>query len=295
MSASTRALAGGFAVCAAVVSSAQPPTYETGTQVVRIVATVTDEEKRLVSDLSAEDFDVFDEGRAQRVTLFRHDSVPITVVVMLDTSASMTLNLDNLREAAEQFVIRLMPGDRARLCVFNDKIQFRPATFTSDRDELVRHVREADYGNGTRLYDALADSLDALRDVEGRRVILVFSDGGDGDSRTSFGKIVHRAQLDAVMVYAIGYSSRWFDGDKMVQAAPDPRLPQLASETGGGYFELKRSRDLPSTFTRVEKELHSQYVLGFAPTVRDGRVHKLEVRAKRKDLRVRARRSYVAE
>ena len=97
------------------------------------------------------------------------------------------------------------------------------------------------------------------------------------------------------MVYAIGYASRFFDGDKMVQMAPDPRLPQLANETGGGYFELKRTRDLLSTFTRVEKELHSQYVLGFTPAQRDGRLHKVEVRAKRKELRVRARRSYMSE
>jgi hypothetical protein len=97
------------------------------------------------------------------------------------------------------------------------------------------------------------------------------------------------------MVYAIGFASRHVnsDGDE-IRTGPDPGLEKLAAETGGGYFELTRLRDLSSTFTRVSKELHNQYVLAFAPTGLDGRVHKLVVQVANTHLNVRARRSYLA-
>ena len=96
------------------------------------------------------------------------------------------------------------------------------------------------------------------------------------------------------MVYAIGLQSVFFNGQRMVRSRPDRGLKKLADETGGGYFELDKTSDLAPTFTRVAQELHSQYVLGFTPTVLDNRIHKLAVRVKRAGMTARARRSYVA-
>jgi hypothetical protein len=98
-----------------------------------------------------------------------------------------------------------------------------------------------------------------------------------------------------VIVYGIGLRSEYFDGVRMVRSSPDDSLRRLAEETGGGYFELERTADLGTTFTRVAQELHSQYALGFTPTTLDSRVHRLEVRIKKAGMTARARRSYVAD
>jgi Ca-activated chloride channel family protein len=205
----------------------------------------------------------------------------------------MTLTIDLLKQAAEQFLIRLLPDDKARVGAFNDKIQFS-SRFTSDRDELVGDVKDLDYGNGTRLWDAVAASLDELKGIEGRRVILVFTDGDDTESHTRLGTVIDRARADEVMIYAIGLESNYFNGQHMVRSRPDGGLRRIADETGGGYFELQKTTDLAPTFTRVAQELHSQYVLGFTPTQLDGKIHKLAVRMKQPGMTARARRSYLA-
>ncbi len=272
----------------------QQPTFRSGTAIVSLFATVTDSGKRLVSSLVREDFEIFDNDKPQPIVFFENEVQPITVVVMLDTSGSMTALIPLLRRAAEQFLIRLLPADRGRVGAFNDKIQFS-AHFTGNRDELVSALEDLDFGNGTRLWDAVAASLDELKGIEGRKVVLVFTDGDDTESRTRLGTVIDRARAEEVMVYGIGFESVYFNGQRMVRSKPDGGLQKLADETGGGYFQLDKSADLAPTFTRVAQELHSQYVLGFAPTQLDGRVHKLAVRVKQPGMTVRARRSYVAD
>jgi Ca-activated chloride channel family protein len=272
----------------------QLPPFRSGTVLVPILATVTDDDDRLVPGLTVENFEVFDSHRPQTIALFENDAKPITIVVMLDTSASMTAVLDQVTAAAEQFVIRLLPHDRARLCVFNDSVVLGPE-FTSDRDALARAVRQVDFGNGSRLYDALATSLDALKPVDGRKIVVVFSDGEDTASRVGRRAVTNRARAEDVMVYAVGYESQVLDDDdQVVRTRPEPALRTLAAETGGGYFEVERSKDLSSTFTRVLRELHSQYLLAITPPLFDGRVHKLDVRVNHTEARVRTRRSYQA-
>jgi Ca-activated chloride channel homolog len=288
-------MSGALLVSLSALAFAQQPTFRAGTQVVSLFATVTDAQKRLVPDLTQGDFDVFDNEKPQPLIFFQNEVQPISVVVMLDTSGSMTLTLDLLRAAAEQFVLRLLPADKARVGAFNDKIQFMGRSFMNDRDQLVTDIKNLDYGNGTRLWDALAASVEELKGIEGRKVILVFTDGDDTESRNaSLGKVIDRARIDEVMVYAIGLESRYFDGQRMVRSRPDGGLRKVADETGGGYFELTKAAELSSTFTRVAQELHSQYVLGFTPTLLDGKVHKLAVRMKQPGMTARARRSYVA-
>jgi Ca-activated chloride channel family protein len=286
---------GALLVSLSALTLAQQPTFRAGTQVVSLFATVTDAQKRLVPDLMQTDFEVFDNEKPQPLIFFQNQIQPITVVVMLDTSGSMTLTLDLLRAAAEQFVIRLLPADKAKVGAFNDKIQIKGSRFINDRDQLVTDIKDLDYGNGTRLWDALAASLDELKGIDGRRVVLVFTDGDDTESHnSSLGKVIDRARIDEVMIYAIGLESRYFDGQRMVRSKPDSGLRKVADETGGGYFELSKTSELSATFTRVAQELHSQYVLGFSPTSLDGKVHKLAVRMKQPGMTARARRSYLA-
>jgi Ca-activated chloride channel homolog len=285
------AIASSFSI--GVLALQQAPTFKSGTQLVSLFVTVADAQRRLVPDLAKEDFDVFDNDKPQNISYFENLVQPITVVVMLDTSGSMTGSIPLLKAAAEQFLIRLLPDDKGRVGAFNDKIQFS-SRFTANRDELVHDVRDLDYGNGTRLWDAVAASLDELKGIEGRRVVLVFTDGDDTESSTRLGTVIDRARAEEVMIYAIGFESVYFNGQRMVRTKPDGGLQKLADETGGGYFELKKTSDLSPTFTRVAQELHSQYVIGFSPTQLDNRIHKLAVKIKKPGMTARARRSYVA-
>ncbi|MGE3844734.1 MAG: VWA domain-containing protein [Vicinamibacterales bacterium] len=270
-----------------------PPVFRSGTQVVPVYATVIDSQTRLVPDLTMEDFSVLDNNKPQVITQFSNETLPISVVVMLDTSASMTLNLDLLKRAAEQFLIRLLPEDRGRVGAFNDKIQFA-SDFTNDRDDLIGALGDLQYGNPTRLFDAVDASMNELQGIEGRRVVLVFTDGDDTDSRIGVGRLIERARNEDVMVYAIGLQSEMNFGGRTIRTRPDRSLKRLAEETGGGFFELKQTDELGPTFSRVAQELHSQYLIGFTPAVLDGKVHKLETRVGKAGLTVRARRSYLA-
>jgi Ca-activated chloride channel homolog len=289
------AIAAALATSMSVVMAAQQqPTFKAGTSVVSLFVTVQDAGKRLIPGLVQDDFSVLDNEKPQPIIYFDNSIQPITVVVMLDTSGSMTLTIDLLKQAAEQFILRLLPEDRGRVGAFNDKIQFS-SDFTSNRDQLVTDVKQLDYGNGTRLWDAADASLEELKNTQGRKVILLFTDGDDTESHnSSLGKVIDRARADEVMIYAIGLESNYFNGQRMVKSKPDSGLRKIADETGGGYFELTKTAELAPTFTKVAQELHSQYVIGFAPTQLDNKVHKLAVRMKQTGMTARARRSYLA-
>jgi VWFA-related protein len=276
-----------------LAGAAQEPTFKSGTRVVPLVATVTDAGGRLVPGLEKEDFTIFDNGKPQEISFFLNEATPFTVVVMMDYSASMTANLELLKAAAEQFLLRLLPADKGQVGAFSDKIQMS-GTFTSDRDDLIGALEDLQYGNPTRLYDAINESLAALRPVQGRKIVLVFTDGDDTASRVGMGDVLDRAKEEEVMIYAIGLESEYFNMQRMVRTRPDRGLKRLAEETGGGYFELKKTDDLSPTFTRVAQELHSQYTLGFTPTLLDGKEHKLTLKMRDPKMNGRARKSYIA-
>lgn len=284
----------GALVAIPVALDSQQPLFRAGTELVDLYVTVTDQTRRLVPDLSQDEFEILDNKKPQEIAFFSNEVRPITAVVMLDTSASMTPSLDLLMAGAEQFLIRMLPEDRAQVGAFNDKVEIVPGEFISDRDELVDALDTLDFGNPTRLYDAIALSIDALKDIEGRRVVLVFTDGDDTGSDIGAGEALKRAVAEEVMIYAIGLEADYFNGVQRVRSRPDRSLRRFAEETGGGYFELKKTDELGPTFTRVAQELHSQYVLAFSPPVRDGKLHSVDVRVKRRGMSARARKSYVA-
>jgi VWFA-related protein len=283
-----------LAVWFSVATAAQDQLiYKSAVRTVPVYATVSDGSGRLVTELSRADFSVVDNGKPADVSLFSNESQPFTAVVMLDTSASMTANLSLLNRAAEQFLLGLLPVDRAQVGAFNDKIQLS-GTFTSNRDDLIRALDKLFFGNPTRLYDGIAASLDALRGADGRRFVLVFTDGDDTASKIDFKTVLGRARDEEVMVYAIGLESEYFNGQRVVRTRPSRDLRKIADETGGGYFELAKTAALSPTFSRVAQELRSHYLIGFAPATLDGKVHKLEVRVSKPGMTVRARKSYLA-
>ena len=272
----------------------QQATFKAGTSIVPVLTTVTDNQGRLVPNLEQDEFTILDNGKPQPITLFQNETQPVTVVVMLDFSFSMTTHLDLLKQATEQFILRMLPADKGQVGAFSDKIQFS-GEFTNDRDDLVAALKDLQFGNPTRLYDAIEASIDMLKDVEGRKIVLVFTDGDDTASRKGMGDVLDRAKATETMIYAIGLESEFPVGPgRMQRTRPDRGLRKLADETGGGYFELKKTTELAPTFTRVAQELHSLYTIGFQPTVLDNKEHRLEVKMKQAGQTGRARRSYIA-
>jgi Ca-activated chloride channel family protein len=313
--------AGLVAVCAAVPAAQQEPTFRASTRTVPVYVTVTDAEGRLVPDLVRDDFEIYDNGKIQSISVFANDIQPIMVVLMLDRSGSMVDNFRRVQQAAEQFVTRLLPADKARIGSFSYRVQVDPRTFTSDKEELLRILhKELQEPGPTPLWNAVAVGMTGLLHQEGRRVVLVFTDGADspGNGRStniSLKDVMERAREEDVMVYAVGLAGRMpmrrggggyggrggygpppGGGQQQMgrEQKPDEGLAKIAAESGGGYFELESTNDLGATFARVADELHRQYAMGFSPEKLDGKTHKLEVRVKRTGMSARARRSYVA-
>jgi Ca-activated chloride channel family protein len=295
------------------VAAQQQPVFRGGGDAVRVFVTVTDRDGRLATTLSQNEFEIRDEGKLQPITLFDNTPQPILLIVMLDVSGSMEGNLPLLRSGAEQLFARLRPDDLARIGTFGREIAISP-TFIHDAEALRKELPGTVASDApTPLWRAIDEAFDAFGDGggEGRRVILVLSDGKDSgpvsfrERYVSQGEIVDRARRDDAMVYAIGMRSRSSRqnqpgiGPGGLQAAlladlPDAGLALVAEQTGGGYAEIGFGQDLGAAFARIADELHSQYLLGFAPPKRDGKVHDIDVRVATRGLKPRARKSYVA-
>jgi VWFA-related protein len=203
------ALVSALTLGAVWTAAQQAPQFRAGNNTVSIYATVIDGDGRLVPDLTRDDFEVFDNGVRQDLTVFSSAPQPIGIVVMLDRSESVERFRSIVRDAAQAFVKQLTPGDRARVGSFGSRIVIRPDSFIGDRAELSRILdEELPTGGATPLWTATALAMDALAPLEGRRVVLVFTDGHDnpasGDPFTAFSTVSQRAQVEEIMVYGIG-------------------------------------------------------------------------------------------
>ncbi len=290
----------------------QPPLFRGRGDAVRVFATVTDRDGRLVTSLTQPEFEVRDNGKPQPIVLFDNTPQPIRLIVMLDVSGSMEGNLPLLRNAAAELFARLRPDDLARVGTFGRDVEIS-STFTRDARALGAALPPAIEPDApTPLWRALDEAMEAFgREGDERRVVLVLSDGKDSgmfgfhQPFASQAGVIDRARREDVMVYAIGMRSRQRRpampgmGPGGLEAAmmadlPDPGLARVAEETGGGYTEIRPGEDLAEAFARVADELHGQYLLGFAPPKRDGKTHDVDVRVTAKGLKPRAKKSYVA-
>ncbi len=306
------------------MAAQQPPSFVAGTRTVAVYATVTNPQGRLLSDLGQEDFAIDDNGTRQTLTVFANTIQPITMIMLLDRSGSMKPNFDLEERGAAAFVHEMLPGDKARIGSFGTSIQIDPDDFTSDRDTMLKILRSDLQTDGpTPLWNAVDRGIDKLLLEQGRRVILVFTDGVDrpmdfSGRHVSLRDAIKRAEENDVMVYAIGLAGQ----NGMVDSGrgagrspfgglggrglggragalqgmeqPDEGLPKIAAATGGGYFELTRPAELASAFTRVANELHHQYALGFTPLALDGKLHDLSIHMSNPNWQARARKRYLA-
>jgi VWFA-related protein len=307
-----------------VQSAAAPQgqVFRSGAPTVAVYVTVTDQAGIQVPNLTRNDFEIYDNGKRQTITLFESGVQPITVVLMLDRSGSMRGNFNLVRSAAEQFVSQLLPADKARIGSFADRIQLDPRDFTNSQRDMIQILRTElqEASATTPLWNGVNVAITALQHQDGRRVVLVFTDGVDRpgtSNNVSLRDVIKHAEEEDVMVFAIGLASRigyggrgrrgpsggaggtfgfpgGLGGRPQEIEKPDPGLPRIAVATGGGYFELTSANNLSSTFTRIADELHRQYALAFIPARFDGKTHKLEVRLRDSFLTPRARKTYVA-
>jgi VWFA-related protein len=221
----------------------------------------------------------------------------------------MADNLPIVRRACLDLLGRLRPDDVAKLGIFGQRIAFSPA-FTRDPEQLISLLPKSIPSTApTPLWRAIDEAMTAVQPAaSGRRVILVLSDGKDtgpeiGHKLVTPQNVRDRAEREDVMVYGIGLRSAPGPvapggirslADVLKSPAPDPTLGALALGTGGGYVELHGREDIAETFARIADELHRQYMLGFTPPARDGKVHTVDVRVRNPGLKSQARKTYVA-
>lgn len=277
-------LAAAAIIGGAVALAAQQPTFRTDVRVVPIYATVTGADGRLLSDLGRDDFTVLDDGKPRPVTVFSNDPVAVTATVLWDVSNSQTIHAPRSRHVARALVDAFWPDDRVRFGTFGAAIVFSPH-LTADKQVLQRIVAEEIwFAGGTPLWTALRRGLIDLSKADGRRVLMVMTDGetsGDSTSRRDVIAAMHQADA---MIYVLG----------LEDAAFTEGIREVAEEGGGGYLRLTRGADVEREMAAVLSEIHHQYLIGFSPAVLDGRLHRLTVGVRTPGATVRARRSYLA-
>jgi Ca-activated chloride channel homolog len=285
----------------------QRPAFRTGSDTVRVYATVTDRSGRLVTNLTKEAFEVRDDGKAQPIVVFDNSPQPIQLIVLLDVSGSMQGNLPLLRAASRQLFTELGPKDVAKVGTFGREIVISPE-FTRDVEKLTAALPTEILDAPTPLWKAIDQAMSAFdAKSESRRVVIVLSDGydspGPGLRIMTQVEVIDRARAEDVMVYGIGLRGRMAPQggagiagmqQMMASAEPDPGLAVTAEETGGGYADVRPRDDLAAAFSQIARELHSQYLLGYDPPKRDGKKHKIEVRVATGGMEPRSRKSYVA-
>jgi Ca-activated chloride channel family protein len=224
------------AIVATLSGQSQPPTFSAGNRTVAIYATVTSPAGRLVTDLEQNRFDILDNGKKQELTLFANDIQPITIVMLLDRSGSMRQNFELVEQAGEAFVAAMLPADKARIGSFSNRIQVDPQEFTSDHAELLSILRRELQEEGpTPLWNAVNVGITALLHQDGRRVILVFTDGVDmpmnfHNNNSSLKSVMKRAEEENVMIYAIGLT-----GDQGPHGSGRGGYPPGGFPGGGGF------------------------------------------------------------
>jgi Ca-activated chloride channel family protein len=302
-------------VAASFALRAQQPVFRGSSDVVRVFVTVTDKSGRLVTSLNRDNFEVRDEGKPQPITQFDNTPQPVGLIVMLDVSGSMAGNLP-FTARRQHAAVRAPLSQRRRPCRFvRERRDDQPGLYARCQRTSGGAPSTIAPDAPTPLWRGIDDALETFKkrdDKDDRRpVILVLSDGKDSgpisfrQRPVSQAEIIDRARRDDVMIYAVGMRSRGARpmqpgiGPGGLQAMlmadlPDPGLARVAEETGGGYIEIRFGQDLGAAFSDVADELHSQYLLGFAPTKRDGKVHEIAVRLNQNGLKSRARKSYVA-
>lgn len=272
--------------------------FRAGTDTVLLNVTVADGKHQPVSGLRLHDFQVFEDGVLQQVSVFASDPQPIALSLLIDSSVSMDRKLAVAQEAAVGFVRRLRPQDVAQVISFDSDTEIRQP-FTSDISLLESAIRGIRQSGSTSLYTAVYIALTELRRIEAgdamrRQAIVLLSDGEDTGSLLTSDEVIDAAKRANVMIYTIALREK--DPAARDLKGPDYALRTLTQVTGGRLFMIADAAQLPTIYQQIADELANQYVIGFASknTRRDGTWRIVSVRVARPSTGVRTRAGYFA-
>ena len=286
------------AVSPAAAQSPSPPPLriEVDVGVVSVTAVVQDKAGRFVHGLTPQDVEIYEDGVRQDVSYFREASagaearIPLSVVLVLDASGSMSKNLGFLQEAAAAFLRKLEEGDQAMVVQFNESVK-GSAEFTGDTERLEQFVEAVQAWGGTALYDAVHYALNRIRDRPGRKAVVIFSDGADNRSGLKEQEVLDYARAVEATVYCIGIRGE----EGLWARGPRGFLRRIASESGGAFFFPERVGELMKVFFEISNELNNHYLLSYVPKrPPDGSWREIQMKLKRKDAEVRVRKGYFA-
>lgn len=272
--------------------------FKVGVAAVNLNVVVTDKNGRFIAGLTEADFEVYENNVLQEVSFFNPEVTPVTVLLLLDASTSIRPSVEGVKEAAGNFVGKLWDGDQAIVGDFNERIRFS-SYFTDDVDRLVATIQSLYPSGWTALYDAILFSIFKLETVEGRKALLLFTDGDDSrsvgvGSEATKDDAIEGAKFSEVTIYSVGFQGgRRFGGGGVNKGF----LKKLSKETGGSAFFPKDIGALNKSFDQIQDELHSQYRLAYVPKdgTKTGLWRPIKVRIKdRPNLVVRTRTGYYA-
>lgn len=280
----------------------QPPTFGTGIEVINLTVSVTDNRARYVTDLEKTDFAIFEDGVKQDLTIFRHDDIPISLALVVDTSASMDEKLPVAQQAAARFIKTLRPQDQAQVMQFNDRTTTLQE-FTADQKALDEAVRRTQASGPTALHNALYVALkDLVKQKKGtelrRRAVVLLSDGEDTASLVSDEQVLELARKSEIAIYAISLRpNRVAERNRQQFSQATHLLTALSRETGGQVYFPNSLSELETVYDRIAEELRTQYSLGYESSNdrRDGKWRRVVVRTpSREGLQVRHKIGYYA-
>jgi Ca-activated chloride channel family protein len=284
---------------------AQPPptVFRSGVDVVSLNVIVSDGASHYVTDLTKDDFSVYEDGVKQELTFFNRTNLPIALSLLLDTSASMDTKLPTAQEAAIGFAKRLRPQDLAEVIDFDSRAVVLQE-FTNDASLLEQAIKKTSAGGSTSLYNAIYIALKDLKKVVARNVeeirrqaIVVLSDGEDTSSLLPFEEVLDLAKRSETAIYCIGL--RASDGPSTTTKGfkeAEFVLRQFAQETGGRAFFPSQLADLAGVYGQIADELSSQYTVGYTSrnSKRDGAWRRIVVRVNRPNVTARTKLGYFA-
>ena len=278
--------------------SQQRTRFEVSVDLVSLAVTVFDENRRLATNLEEGDFQVFEDGTEQELSVFSRESLPLRMVILLDTSLSMRRKMAMAQEAAVRFVKSLKAEDRVKVVEFNDRV-LTLNDYTSDFDRVADAIRQTKPGGATSLYNAIYISLRDLSEPRAgveRQAIVVLSDGADTRSLVSFEDVRELARKADVLLYTISLRTSPKDLEKRKYANAKYELARLSEETGGSMFTPERIEDLAGVYDLIAAELKSQYNLGYISKnkIADGSWRRLQLRCSGEGMKIRVRAGYYA-
>jgi Ca-activated chloride channel family protein len=269
--------------------------FRAGVDLTTFGVTVTDRKGNIVTGLSREDFQIVEDGKPQTLQYFAHGegeaSPEMHLGLMLDASGSMQADMKLAQGAAIKFLNMLPHAQDITLVDFDTQVRI---TRYPQRDfaRLVERIRQRKPEGWTALYDALGTYLDGAGQQDGRKIMVMYTDGGDTRSALSFSETLDLLKASQVTVYAIGLVEHAGSARTQLQMT----LRQFAETTGGQAFFPTAMKDVESAYEKVLAEINGQYHLGYVSSnpATDGAWRKVEIKLERGDLRVRSRKGYFA-